>query len=152
MITLQFRISYGWIQNKNLFICIIPNNQCWLRWCSCYGNIVIECHRLPSMSCKGYFIGVLNKFDILFTRLCIQPLLLGRLLGCQKSTNWRFLLFLSFLLLYEYLMKRYFCCNRLLRLIARSFNWLYSLNLTTCFVIESPQKQVVVAFLIPIAF
>jgi hypothetical protein len=90
------------------------------------------CFKLPSMSCKGYLINMSNMFNILFIRLCIWPLLLGELLRCQKLTSWRYWLFPFFVMLYMYLMRRYLCRNKLLRLIARSLNWLYSLNLWTC--------------------
>jgi hypothetical protein len=90
------------------------NNQCWSRGQNCSGNVVIGCYSLPSLSCRGYLINMSNMFDVLFIRLCIQPPLLGRLLGCQKLTSWRYLWFLSFLLLCGYLMERYFyrltCC------------------------------------------
>jgi len=26
----QFWISWGWIQNKKWFKCVVPNNRCWL--------------------------------------------------------------------------------------------------------------------------
>ncbi len=61
----------------------------------------------------------------------VRPPLLGWLLRCQKLTSWRYLWFLSFLLLCWYLMKSYVYHNRLLRFIVGSFNWLYSLNLRT---------------------
>ncbi len=129
LVALQFWICYGWIQNKIRFRCIVTNNRCWLEGHSCSRNVVIGCCKLPSLFCRGYFINISNKFGVLFTWLCIWPSLLGWLLRCQKLTNWRYLWFSSFLLLYGYLMERYFCHNKLLKFIIGSFNQLYSLGL-----------------------
>jgi len=91
----------------------VQSPQCSSRWFNNFGNIVIECYKLPPLCwrlsplcCKDYFISMSNKFRVLSTRLCIQPLLLGRLLGCQKLIDWRYFWFPSFLLLCWYLMKR----------------------------------------------
>jgi len=108
------------------------NNRCWLRGCSCSRNIVTRCCKLPSMFCKVYYINMSNKFGILFIQLCIRPMLLGQLLGCQNPISWRYLWFPSFFLLCRYLMERYFYCSRLLSFIVGSFNWLYSFGLKMC--------------------
>ncbi len=131
MVAFQFWICCVWIQDKNWFICRITNNHFWLKMHNSFGNRVIGCHKLPFLFCRGYLTSMLNKFDVLSIQLCIWPPLLGRLLRCQKLTNWRYLWFPSFFLLYWCLMKRYIFRNRLLRFIARSFNWLYSFGLKT---------------------
>jgi hypothetical protein len=128
LVAFQLWICCRWIQKMNWFKCIVTNNWCWL---NNYGNIVTECHKLPYVSCKNYLISMSNKFGVLPTQLCIWPSLLGRLLGCQKSTNWKYLWFPFFLLFCWYLMKMYICCNRLFRLVIGSFNQLYSFNLRT---------------------
>jgi hypothetical protein len=47
-VVFQFWICYNWIQNKNHFRCIVTNNLCWLKGHSCFGNVIIRCHKLPS--------------------------------------------------------------------------------------------------------
>jgi hypothetical protein len=121
---------YGWIQNRNRFKCIITNNRWWSRRHNGSRNIIIGCHKLPSLSCRGYLISMLNMFVQCFTHLVVHlTSVVGMTIGVSKSTSWRYLWFPSFLLLYWYLMKRYVYYNRLLKLIARSFNQLYSLCL-----------------------
>ncbi len=128
---LQFWIYYNWIQTRNQFRCIVTNNRCWSKGHNSFRNTIIECCILPSMSCRDYLISMLNKFSVLPTQLWIQPPLLGRLLRCQNLTNLKYLWFPSFLLLCQYLMKRYLCHDMLLRFIVKNFNQLYSLNLIT---------------------
>lgn len=131
MLALQFWIRYDWIQNKNRFRCIVTNNRCWSKGHNSSRNIINEYHILPSLSCRYYLINMSNKFGVFPTWLCIQPSLLGWLLGCQNLTSLRYLWFPSFLMSNQYLMKRYLGHNKLLGFIVKSFNRLYSFDLKT---------------------
>jgi hypothetical protein len=91
LIMLQFLICCNWIQNKNQFRCVTPTNWSWSGWYNNFANVVIGCLKLPPLCCRGYFIIMLNRCSVLSTRLCIQPLLLGWLLRCQKLIGWRYL-------------------------------------------------------------
>jgi hypothetical protein len=46
------------------------------------GNVVLGCYKLPPMECRSYFINVLNMCGLMPTQLCVQPWLLGWMLGC----------------------------------------------------------------------
>ncbi len=104
------------------------------------------------MFCRNYFINMLNRWGVLSIRFCIWPLLLGWLLGCQKKqvegTCGSLLSSCSIGIWWN---GKSIVISYWGSLLGTSTNWIPLIWECGCS-FESPHKQVVVAFLIIIAF
>jgi hypothetical protein len=99
------------------FKCILTNNRCWLKGHNYFGNVVTGCYRLPSLSFRCFVHSVVHSTSVV-----------GMTVTMSKINQLKILV-VFFFLLCKYLMERYLCYNKLLRLIVESFNQLYSLSL-----------------------